>query len=216
MAAVDAISAAFQDAALLASNGPTIFVSSGDSGAGFLIDGSAGVEYPASDPWVTACGGTIFNRTDALLVENSWPGSGGGISDHFGVPGYQTPGILPRSVNDGHRGRGVPDVSGNAGGYRMSCQGAWFSAAGTSAVAPLYAGMTGVLNANLGRRIGFLNPILYAIPSTSPVIHDIDDGGNNGSVGYRCVAGWDACTGLGSLNGRALLALLRGVPVRPQ
>jgi kumamolisin len=211
--AVDAISDIFRDAAGPGPSGPTIFVASGDSGANSDIDGKARVQYPASDPYVTSCGGTaIGNVHGTRFDETAWAFSGGGVSAHFALPAYQRDAGIPVSVNDGRTGRGVPDIAGNASpasGYRMELKGAPFIAAKTSAVAPLYAGLTALLNANLGRQIGFLNPILYSLGAGSQVFRDIDDGATNGSPGYRCGPGWDACTGWGSLNGAALLTELR-------
>ncbi len=210
---MDAINDIFRDAATLGEFGPTIFVASGDSGANSDIDGKARVQYPASDPYVTSCGGTtIGNVKGNRFDESAWKFSGGGVSAHFALPAYQRNAGVPVSLNDGRSGRGVPDIAGNASpasGYRMELKGAPFIAAKTSAVAPLYAGLTALLNANLGRQIGFLNPILYSLGAGSPVFRDIDDGAANGSPGYRCGPGWDACTGWGSLNGEALLSELR-------
>ena len=215
---VDAISSAFFDAAARGESGPTVFVASGDLGADSGIDGKARVQYPASDPWVTACGGTRIAKTGSSFEEFAWPLSGGGVSAHFALPAYQTGAGVPMSVNDGRPGRGVPDIAGNASpasGYRMELKGAPFVAAKTSAVAPLYAGLTALMNASLGRQVGFLNPLLYALGAGSHVFRDINDGTMNGAPGYQCGPGWDACTGFGSLRGSALLGeLRRGKPSR--
>jgi kumamolisin len=211
--AVDAISAAFEDAAALGEFGPTVFVASGDFGADSDIDGKARVQYPASDPWVTSCGGTMIqNISGASFDEFGWPSSGGGVSAHFALPEYQIQAGVPLSVNDGSTGRGAPDIAGNASpasGYLMEYKGSRFIASKTSAVAPLYAGLAALLNANLGRQVGFLNPVLYSLGADSRVFRDIKDGTVNGSPGYTCLPGWDACTGWGSVNGSALLSELR-------
>jgi kumamolisin len=214
VAGVDAISSGFQDAALLGSNGPTIFVSSGDAGSQ-ANQGRAYVHYPASDPWVTACGGTeIGNVNGSVFDERTWESSGGGVSDHFNVPFYQSSaGINPVSANgDGRRGRGVPDVAGNASqasGYNVQCGDSSFTASQTSAVPPLYAGLLARVNAALGRQIGFLNPVLYANGST--VCRDLKDGICNGQTPpfYVSGPGWDLVTGWGSIDGLALLRVLR-------
>jgi len=73
---------------------------------------------------------------------------------------------------------------------------------GTSAVAPLWAGLIALLNHQLGRRLGFVNPLLY---QNGGAFHDVLKG-NNGH--YDAGQGWDACTGLGSPNGAALLKAL--------
>ena len=82
---------------------------------------------------------------------------------------------------------------------------------GTSETAPLYAGLIAVINSRLEHRVGYLNPVLYALGGT-PVFRDIEDGGSNaagGAPGYTAGPGWDACTGWGSLNGHELLHALR-------
>ena len=80
---------------------------------------------------------------------------------------------------------------------------------GTSAAAPMWASLLARCNATLGTPVGFLNPVLYKLPPQT--LHDITVGDNmmppNG-VGYTAGPGWDACTGLGSPNGTALLAAL--------
>ncbi|MDQ6774694.1 MAG: peptidase S53, partial [Actinomycetota bacterium] len=77
---------------------------------------------------------------------------------------------------------------------------------GTCAVAPLWAGLTALINQGLGKRAGFLQPQLYAA-ATQSAFRDITQG-NNGA--YQAGTGYDACTGLGSPNGAALLAALGG------
>jgi len=225
-AEIDEISAAFQDAMLLGKQGPAIFVASGDTGSDSKRgDGKAHVQYPASDPWVTCCGGTaISNVSGNSFDETTWndvwqgePGAtGGGVSYYFDPPAWQSGARVPVSANgDGRRGRGIPDIAGNASpnsGYLMSLNGTQFPGAGTSAVAPLYAGLGALLNAALGGRTGFLNERLYALGAASRVFRDVNDGGTNalnGAPGYSSGAGWDACTGWGSINGTALLQALR-------
>ena len=105
-------------------------------------------------------------------------------------------------------GRGVPDVSGDASpasGYNILVDGTQEVVGGTSAVAPLWAGLIALLNQQLGKNVGFLNPQIYAL-GEGP-FYDITSG-NNGD--YSAGTGWDACTGLGSPNGQALLTALKG------
>ena len=113
--------------------------------------------------------------------------------------------------------RGVPDVAGDAApgsGYQVLCDGQSFPDAaqgvppvgGTSAVAPLWAGLVARLNQSLGKPVGFLNPLIYAIPATAKAFNDITVG-NNGK--YHAGPGWDPCTGLGSPNGQNLLTALK-------
>ena len=104
-------------------------------------------------------------------------------------------------------GRGVPDVSGDADpntGYNILVDGKAMPIGGTSAVAPLWAGLVTLLNQKLGKPVGFLNPILYANPGA---LNDITQGSNGD---YNAGPGWDPCTGLGSPNGMKLLAVLSG------
>ena len=105
-------------------------------------------------------------------------------------------------------GRGVPDVSGDASpesGYTILVDGTQEVVGGTSAVAPLWAGLIALLNQQLGKKVGFLNPQIYALGEAP--FHDITSG-NNGD--FSAGTGWDACTGLGSPNGQALLTALKG------
>ncbi|MEV5011929.1 S53 family peptidase [Streptomyces sp. NPDC055692] len=227
-AELNAVSAALKDAATL---GITVLVTSGDRGSDCKVgDGKAHVEYPGSDPWATSCGGTtVGNVSGSTFTEVAWNdtfsfpnvsgtgATGGGVSDFFALPDYQRSANVPASVRPGGKlGRGVPDIAANASpnsGYDIWVNGSTVSHGGngTSAVAPLYAGLIAVCNATLGQNVGFLNPLLYALNGTG-VIRDIADGGTNalnGAPGYTAGAGWDACTGLGVIDGTALLTALQ-------
>ena len=207
---------AFQDAAAL---GVTICVASGDGGSSDgASDGKAHVDFPASSPNVLGCGGTHVTAAAGgatITKEVVWNdgaqggAGGGGISALFAVPTYQQGVSLPPSANAGAGpGRGVPDVAGNAdpeSGYQVLVDGTSMVIGGTSAVAPLWAGLIARLNGSLGRPVGFLNPVLYA---HAAACRDITSG-NNGA--YKATKGWDACTGLGSPHGTALLAALQTV-----
>jgi kumamolisin len=81
---------------------------------------------------------------------------------------------------------------------------------GTSAVAPLWAGLLARINQSLGTNVGYLNPLLYAA-NVETTLHDIT-AGNNGT--YSAGPGWDACTGLGTPNGAELLAALSTKPAK--
>jgi len=162
---VKAVSDAIQTTAYV---GSTVFAACGDIGSDGTVldatgehvlyhDGKAHVQYPGSDPGVVSCGGTIVNVSGSSFTEVTWndvsSATGGGVSDFFPLPYYQSGVGVPNSVNDGHQGRGVPDVAGNASpssGYAMSVNGASWTADGISAVAPLYAGLIAVINARLG------------------------------------------------------------------
>jgi kumamolisin len=214
-----AVSAAFQDAAM---QGITLCIASGDTGSDSKVgDGKAHVQYPASDPWVLSIGGTtVGNVQGASFEEFVWNdvsvfganATGGGISDFFNLPAYQSSAGVPQSVNGNRVGRGVPDVAANASvnsGYPMVAGGVGFTGNGTSASAPLYAGLIAVLNAALPRPVGFLNPTLYMLGNS--VCQNITsppgpaDNGLNGVTGYPARPGWNGCTGWGRIDGNALL-----------
>jgi len=209
-ASINTVSAAIQEAAAV---GVTIYVSSGDSGS----LNPAQVLYPASDPWVVGCGGTtIQNVSGTTFTETVWGGSGGGVSNVFPRPYWQNWAGIPASVNPvGHVGRGVPDIGGNAdpnSGYILIQNGAQTgSIGGTSAVAPLYAGLTALLNATTGLPSGYLNYNLYSM--AGPYVYRDITSGNNGL--YHATTGWDACTGFGSINGNSLATSLWGVALPP-
>jgi kumamolisin len=131
------------------------------------------------------------------------------VSDVFPVPSYQANAQIPRNANTGSAGRGVPDVCGDADpqtGYQIRVDGQQQTIGGTSAVAPLWAGLVARLNQHLGAPLGFAQPRLYPLLGTAG-FHDITQG-NNGS--YAAGPGWDACTGLGSPDGTQLASSLRG------
>ncbi len=214
--AIAAVSETFQEAAAL---GITVLVASGDSGSGCGIgDDLAHVLYPASDSWVTACGGTVItNVNGSSFSEQTWQdgngnATGGGVSAYFvPPPQWQSTVKLSPSVNDGHLGRNLPDVAGNAdpsSGYELVLYGHSVGpVGGTSAVAPLYAGLIADLNARLGAPVGYLNPTLYL--NGGAACRDVADGISNatdGAPGYTSTSGYNACTGWGSIIGTKLLA----------
>jgi len=214
--------------------GITVTAASGDSGAADEgpreWDGVAHVDFPASSPYALACGGTrisvsdnaitsetVWNQNAADSQGDSFGAGGGGISTIFPVPSYQESIPLPKNQSTGTAGRGVPDVAGDAdpaSGYLVRVDGQEFPIGGTSAVAPLWAGLIALINQSLGRPVGFINPILYANPQA---FRDITSGSNRVGgqhVGYDAGPGWDACTGLGSPIGGKILAAL-GKAVKP-
>jgi len=211
---MQALNRACQDAAGL---GVTICCASGDGGSGDgVTDGRAHADFPASSPNVLGCGGTHLEgangRITKEVVWNSSSGAtGGGVSDAFALPTWQASARVPPSANrGGHVGRGVPDVAGDADpatGYTIFVQGKSSTVGGTSAVAPLWAGLVALLNQGLGHRVGFVNPYLYRAGARSGFF-DITVGTNGA---YRAKRGWDPCTGLGSPNGTALAADLKSL-----
>ena len=217
-----AYSQAFQTAAAL---GITVCCAAGDSGSSDGVSSglAANVDFPASSPYALACGGTRLEASgNSISKEVVWNegasggATGGGVSDFFALPSWQSAAGVPPSVNPSQFvGRGVPDVSGNADpvtGYQVRVDGVNAVFGGTSAVAPLWAGLIALLNQQLGTPVGFLNPLLYG-PIAAGSLRDITSGNNDmtGTVGaYKAGPGWDACTGLGSPNGSGLLSALGG------
>ena len=211
--AVTAMTSALQDAADL---GVSVFAASGDGLAtDGQADGRAHVDFPASSPLVVGCGGTRLASSASPAGETVWNsnggGTGGGISDLFAVPVYQAHIHLPASANhDGRKGRGVPDVAGDADpdtGYRVVVDGQAQVIGGTSGVAPLWAGLFALINAAAGRPVGQPHTALYA---HAAAFNDVRHGDNrSGKLGYAATAGWDACTGLGSPQGKAIAQVFR-------
>jgi kumamolisin len=206
-------SKAFQDAATL---GVTICCSSGDRGSGDGVqDGNPHVDFPAASPYALACGGTkLEGAGGAIQSEVVWnedptsSATGGGVSTVFPCPTWQAQ-ATPPSGSPPMTGRGVPDVAGDADpvtGYKIRVNGANTVIGGTSAVAPLWAALIALCNQCLNRSTGYLNPKIYSQAFVS-AIRDITSGTNGA---YNAGPGWDACTGLGSPDGAALLKDLQG------
>lgn len=202
--------------------GITVCAAAGDHGARDFHpddprnrDGRAHVDFPASDPFVLGCGGTSLQEVkgDQIISEvvwnngNGWA-TGGGVSDFFDLPDWQKNAQVPTSVNPEHKiGRGVPDVGANADGetgYRIFGDGTPAIFGGTSAVAPLMAGLIARLNqANGGHPLGFINPVLYGNTDNPVPFRDITQGDNLTQANtkkYNARQGWDPCTGLGVPN----------------
>jgi kumamolisin len=194
--------------------GITVTVASGDNGStDSVTDGQQHVDFPASAPHALACGGTSLHLSGSTISsETVWNdpndgSTGGGVSRQFPLPSYQANAKIPGNADTGSPGRGVPDLAGDADpqtGYRIRVDGADETIGGTSAVAPLVAGLVARLNQKLGAPLGFAQPALYQQLGTS-AFRDITSG-TNGS--YQAGPGWDACTGLGSPDGTALAAAL--------
>jgi len=206
----------FEDALTdAASVGVTVFVAAGDNGStDGVAGGEAHVDYPASSPQVVGCGGTRLAARDATIssevVWNDLPSggaTGGGVSAIFPVPSWQASANVPPSANPGAKaGRGVPDVAGDAdpdSGYQVRADGTDLVVGGTSAVAPLYAGLTALAIAQAGHPLGPIGPSLYEYGDQ--VFNDITSG-NNGA--YDAGVGWDPCTGLGSPKVATLISSL--------
>jgi kumamolisin len=197
---------AFQAAAAM---GITVCVASGDNGSDDGVgDGADHVDFPASSSYCLACGGTNLQASGGSITQevvwNNGPNNGatgGGVSSFFARPPYQE-GLNIAKAQGGAEAlqmRGVPDVCGVADpqtGYEVQVDGNSLIIGGTSAVAPLWAGLLARINAAKARPAGLINPHLYVSPAA---LRDITQG-NNGSCAAS--AGWDACTGLGSPNGQ--------------
>jgi kumamolisin len=230
---LDSLESVLQDAATL---GVTVCCAAGDYGSANMPtndpnnpwDGLPHVDFPASSPFALACGGTkLVGSGNGITSEQVWnEGSqagagGGGVSNKFARPDYQASLNIPTSPK-GNNGRGLPDVSANADpetGYQVFLSGHSGVIGGTSAVAPLWAGLIARINQGLVKmgksRVGFLNPFIYESSiAKGGAFHDIVSGSNDntGTLGGRYTAGpgWDPASGLGSPNGAKLLNALRG------
>ncbi len=213
--------------------GISLFASSGDSGAAQgTCDGNSYMQAastPASDPYVTSVGATSLTASQpngTYGSETAWNdqygSSGGGYSTIYRRPFYQN-----GFVRNSHRG--VPDVS-YSGDVNNGLLVAWskgdpklvnsiYIFGGTSAGSPQWAAMTSLVDSVVGPQ-GDINPLLYLFVARveyHQVFHDVTTGNNsvvetdvNGKSvpvsGFNAARGWDAVTGLGSLDlGNALL-----------
>ncbi len=195
-----------QATALAATNaGMAVFAAAGDNDSSDGGPNRANVDCPASCPNVVGCGGTSKPHSGPEVVWNNDPGqtsgegTGGGYSRDFQpIPAWQVGAPKPPAG----RGRMVPDVAANADpdtGYTIIVGGKATVVGGTSAVAPLYAG----LFASFGARLGFVNPELWANEKTC--FTDITKGGNGA---YDAGVGPDPCTGLGVPIGGRIAAMI--------
>ncbi len=147
--------------------------------------------------------------------------SGGGFSNVFAMPSYQSsaiktyyanhkPSYTATQYNNSQTVRGYPDVSANGANYAVAVDGSISLVYGTSASSPTFGSVITLINeqrVNAGKSaVGFINPTLYANPS---VLNDITSGGNQGcgTAGFTAVAGWDPVTGLGTPNYGKMLSL---------
>lgn len=220
-----AMNSALQDAATL---GVTVTVAAGDDGStDGAGDGKLHVDFPASSPYALACGGTTLKGSGTKIssevvwneTANNEGATGGGVSIEFPLPSYQSSAGVPAQPETNYVGRGVPDVAGDADpstGYNVRVDGQNEVVGGTSAVAPLWAALVALMNEQISKNVGFLNPTLYTLGETD--FHDITSGNNDDSkLGYYSAkTGWDPCTGLGSPNGTALLNAIAGGPTASQ
>jgi kumamolisin len=218
-AAIAQVNTAFEQAA---AQGKTITCASGDSGASDGESSGLHVDFPASSPWVLACGGTRLESSGGTIsAETVWNdqasgngATGGGISVLFTPPpSWQTSAGAVAIAGTPLSGRGVPDVSSLADPqtpFIVAQPGGTGGVGGTSAAAPLWASLITLCNASLPKPAGYLNPTLYSLPAGT--LRDIESGNNAapGGEGYTAGPGWDACTGLGSPGASSLLNALSG------
>src|SRR3954454_15163085 len=182
--------------------GAAITVSSGDSGYG--------VEYPAASRYVTAVGGTTLSHASNSRgwTETAWSGSGSGCSAYESKPAWQTDSGCARrtvadvsAVADPNTGVAVYDSNCNFLSQLLGqCFQGWGVVGGTSASAPIVAGVYG-----LAGNAASVNYGSFPYSHTSSLF-DVT-AGNNGtcSPAYLCTsgAGYDGPTGLGTPNGSA-------------
>jgi hypothetical protein len=220
--------------------GIQLFSAIGDWGSNDQITGGLHVAYPSSDPFVTACGGTVLSNSPSFLEyvwsdafnttspfgggspASSFGTTGGGVSNAFTTaPAYQTAiGVTGATDSGGttHTGRGVPDIAGMVAYSGFFVNGVSYPYTGTSCVAPLYAGLAAVLRSAFGRSLGPLNTLFYQVPQA---FNDVVTGNNDSadatgdSPYYTAGTGWDACTGLGSIDGAKMVKAIAGLLYSP-
>jgi uncharacterized protein YjbI with pentapeptide repeats len=191
--------------------GITFVAGSGDSGTtDGVADGTSHVDFPASSQWVLAVGGTSLQadgtniRSEVVWnsLANFTGATGTGNSSVFPQPDWQkATSQLSKS------GRSIPDVSANADpntGYEASIDGQGTVIGGSSAAAPLWAGLVALLNQGLGKNIGHFNPVLYSKIGPTDAFNPIPRG-----IGIQSQPGWTPQSGWGTPDGKKLLAALR-------
>ncbi|KAI0358004.1 subtilisin-like protein [Trametes cingulata] len=209
--------------AQLGARGSSIMFSSGDDGVGggdcLTNDGKNTKRFqpnfPASCPFVTTVGGTIRVNPEVAVSF-----SGGGFSNYFARPSYQSSAVSAFLTKLGRTnaglfnttGRAYPDVAAQGENFQVIIGGRVESVAGTSASSPTFAGVIALLNDfRLSRGqspLGFLNPLIYSTGVAG--FNDITSGSNPGcgTNGFTAGAGWDPVTGLGTPDFGKLQALI--------
>lgn len=237
--------------------GVSIIVSSGDNGVSEST-GCLGPDatifspsYPANCPYVTSVGATkvypgrtIFEPESVAFVQFPYPlnaskydySSGGGFSNIYSAPSYQTSAVANFFQNHNpsypyyetsngtidtsgglynRLGRGIPDVSANGDNIATYVQGQFTLGAGTSASTPIFASIINRINDErlfAGKKtVGFINPVLYAHPE---MLNDITNGTNPGcgTEGFSAVTGWDPASGLGTPNFEKMVGVWLSLP----
>lgn len=209
----------------LTSRGVSVLVASGDGGQSGTGTSSMGCyandgyrnktefipTFPADCPYVTAVGATAaYSRTAAADF------SAGGFSNYFARPSWQEEAVggYIAALNGSHAGwynasgRGIPDIA--AVGSRIALGGGGLHTSGTSASTPIVASMIALINDKRRRAgqpaLGFLNPLLYS-GKVDGALTDCTEGsggscsyGSEVELGFEALPGWDAVTGLGTIN----------------
>lgn len=238
--------------------GTSILVASGDDGVTGPAsrDGSNSdclgpdqkvfsASYPNNCPYITNVGSTTLpagaSAAQDAEVATTRFGSGGGFSNIYPIPSYQSSAVagyfknhnppyayysnLNNNFGKGiynRIGRGIPDVSAVGDNIVVVNKGSEGLSGGTSASTPVFAAILNRINEELLKAgkstIGFANPALYANPG---MLHDITVGVSNpkggspetgcGTVGFSAASGWDPVTGLGTPNYPAMLSYFMGV-----
>ncbi|GAC94319.1 hypothetical protein PHSY_001890 [Pseudozyma hubeiensis SY62] len=211
----------------LGARGVTTVYSSGDSGVGpdgdcysngaYSPKGKATFlpAFPASCPFATTVGATQ-NFAPEIAVDGDLPGfySGGGFSNLFPTAYYQVGAVLPYIASLGSKysglynpaGRGYPDVAAQGSRYVIRIGGANYLIYGTSASAPTFSSVIGLLNDDRISKgqpsLGFINPLIYSSWINTPALNDITEGSSVGcnTTGFPAAKGWDAVTGAGTPN----------------
>jgi kumamolisin len=203
---------------LIAAKAVSIFFSSGDTGSRECGNGNPPFpEWPSTSPVVTAVGGThliaqIISSTKLKIQsETGWTGSGGGFSNLFFAPSYQT--FLGSAV------RVVPDVAADADratGVVIFFDGREELVGGTSVAAPIWAGLASLINqariAAGKRPLGQLNPRIYPILRSLTYTHNFHDDIGGCTQDYCALRGYDLVTGMGSPVMNVLLPTLVAQP----
>ncbi|MHB1568521.1 MAG: protease pro-enzyme activation domain-containing protein, partial [Solirubrobacteraceae bacterium] len=199
----------FQEAAV---QGQTVVAASGDQGSDDCGSGQQAVDDPASQPYVTGVGATTLQGPVNSVWNDSLGATGGGVSQLWGLPSYQSGFAQPQSsVTCGASGtscREVPDLSLDGDpetGYVAYWQGAWRLVGGTSVSAPTVAALTALADASpacAGHPIGFLNQALYRVAGSEYALafNDVTAGSNSldGVPGFSAGPGYDMASGLGT------------------
>jgi hypothetical protein len=192
--------------------GITVCCATGNAGATCgMSDGTAHVSFPASSPYALACGCTSLQYRDGIPIgEIAWDRGGGGFSEVFPAPNWQTETSPEQWSSSGMIGRGIPDVSAHAGldhPIRAYLSETWTAVGGSTASSALWAALIALINQGVGERFAFTPELFHRHFGPAGTLNDIVSGRNGKHPGpsYSASPGWDPCTGWGTPNGAALL-----------